>query len=82
MNKNDIEKGGFKNGDVVDLFNNTDGIERVANLFIIVSYNIPERCTITYYPEANVLVPIGSVAKKSNTPTSKMVFIKIKKHFA
>jgi len=45
-----------------------------------VPYNIPERYTATYYPETNVLVPIDSVAEKSNTPTSKMIFIKIKKH--
>jgi anaerobic selenocysteine-containing dehydrogenase len=80
MNKDDIEKGGFKDGDMVDLFNYADGIERAAHMFIIVAYNIPKRCTITYYPEANVLIPISSVAEKSNTPTSKMVFIKIKKH--
>jgi molybdopterin-dependent oxidoreductase alpha subunit len=80
MNKADIEDGGFKAGEKVDLFNYTDGIERVAKLFIIVDYNIPKRCTITYYPETNVLVPISSVAEKSNTPTSKMVVIKIKKH--
>ena len=80
MNKEDIEKGGFKNGDKVDLINNTDGIERMARMFIIVEYNIPKRCTITYYPETNVLIPISSVAEKSNTPTSKMIFIKIKMH--
>jgi molybdopterin-dependent oxidoreductase alpha subunit len=80
MNKNDIEESGFKNGDVVDLFNYADGIERAAHKFDVVAYNIPRRCTITYYPEANVLIPISSVAEKSNTPTSKMVFIKIKKH--
>ncbi|MDB5111799.1 MAG: oxidoreductase alpha (molybdopterin) subunit, partial [Mucilaginibacter sp.] len=41
---------------------------------------ILEGNTATYYPETNVLVPIDSVAEKSNTPTSKLVFIKIKKH--
>ena len=80
MNKEDIEKAGFINGDKVDIFNNTDGIERVARMFIIVEYNIPKRCTITYYPETNVLIPISSVAEKSNTPTSKMILIKIKRH--
>jgi anaerobic selenocysteine-containing dehydrogenase len=80
MNEKDIEKGGFKGGDKVDLFNYYDGIERVARLFIIVPYNIPERNTATYYPETNVLIPINSVALKSNTPTSKLIFIKIKKH--
>jgi hypothetical protein len=32
----------------------------------------------TYFPEANVLVPIDSVAEKSNTPTSKFVLVTIK----
>jgi hypothetical protein len=31
----------------------------------------------TYFPEANVLVPIDSVAAGSNTPTSKYVVVKI-----
>jgi anaerobic selenocysteine-containing dehydrogenase len=80
MNPKDIAKAGFKAGDKVDLFNYYGDIERVARLFIIVSYNIPEGNTATYYPECNVLVPIDSVAIKSNTPTSKLVIIKIKKH--
>ena len=80
MNELDIIKNGFKVGDKVDLFNYHSGIERVAKLFIIVPYNIPLRNTAAYYPETNVLVPIDSVAEKSNTPTSKLIFIKIKKH--
>jgi len=80
MNENDMLKANFKTGEKVDLFNYHGSIERVARLFIVVPYNIPERNTATYYPETNVLVPIGSVAEKSNTPTSKMIFIKIKKH--
>jgi molybdopterin-dependent oxidoreductase alpha subunit len=80
MNENDIQSAGFKAGDHVDLFNYHDGIERAARLFVIVPYNIPERNTATYYPETNVLVPIGSVAAGSNTPVSKRVIIKIKKH--
>jgi molybdopterin-dependent oxidoreductase alpha subunit len=80
MNPADITHGGFKAGDKVDLFNYHGGVERAAHLFVIVPYDVPPRCTITYYPETNVLVPIDSVADKSNTPTSKMVIIKIKKH--
>ncbi len=80
MNQNDIDKLGLKGGDVVDLTNNTDGIERVAHKFIVIPYSIPEQCTATYFPETNVLVPISSVAEKSNTPTSKMVIIKIQRH--
>ena len=80
MNLQDIQEGGFEPGEKVDLFNYYEGVERVARLFLIVAYDIPRRCTVTYYPETNVLVPIGSVAEKSNTPTSKLVIIKIKKH--
>jgi molybdopterin-dependent oxidoreductase alpha subunit len=80
MNPNDVAKAGFKNGELVDLYNNFGGRERVARLFVVVPYNIPEGNTATYYPEANVLIPIDSVAEKSNTPTSKLVFISIKKH--
>lgn len=80
MNVNDMKKAGFKEKEKVDLFNYHGGVERVARLFVVVPFNIPERNTATYYPEANVLVPIDSVAEKSNTPTSKLVFVKIKKH--
>jgi molybdopterin-dependent oxidoreductase alpha subunit len=80
MNSTDIAKHGLKAGDVVDLMNNHDNIERVAHNFIVVQYDIPEQCTATYFPETNVLVPIGSVADKSNTPTSKFVVLKVKKH--
>jgi hypothetical protein len=45
-----------------------------------VAFSIPEQCTATYFPETNVLVPINSTADKSNTPTSKMVVLKIRKH--
>jgi anaerobic selenocysteine-containing dehydrogenase len=80
MNAQDIAEDGLKPGEIVDLYNYHDGVERVARTFVIVPYDIPRRCTATYYPETNVLVPIGSVAEKSNTPTSKLVIIKIRKH--
>jgi anaerobic selenocysteine-containing dehydrogenase len=80
MNKKDMEKAQVKAGDLVDLFNHSGGVERVAKKFIVVEYNIPEKCVATYYPEANVLVPIKSVADGSNQPTYKSVVVKIKKH--
>ncbi|MFW0735689.1 FdhF/YdeP family oxidoreductase [Flavobacterium sp. T12S277] len=80
MNPKDIEKAGFKAGDKVDLFNYDDGIERIAPLFVIVSYQIPEKNTVTYFPETNVLVSVNNVVKDSNMPASKYVKIKIKRH--
>jgi molybdopterin-dependent oxidoreductase alpha subunit len=82
MNPEDVKRAGFKAGDKVDLHNHDDERERVAKLFVIVPYNILPRNTATYYPEANVLVPISKVAKGSNTPVSKLVIIKIQKHVA
>ena len=79
MNEKDIKNAGFKGGDVIDLYNYHENIERIAHGFIIVPFDIPQKCTATYFPETNVLVPINSTAYKSNTPTSKMVIIKIKK---
>lgn len=80
MNQNDIDGAGFQAGDRVDLFNYDDGIERIAPLFIIVSYQIPEKNAVTYFPETNVLVGINNVVKESNMPASKYVKIRIKKH--
>lgn len=80
MNQADMNKRDLKQEDVVDLFNYFGGVERVAYKFIVIAYPIPEGCTATYFPETNVLVPVDSVADKSNTPTSKMVILKVRKH--
>jgi molybdopterin-dependent oxidoreductase alpha subunit len=82
MNREDMIKRQLEEGEIVDLFNYTGGRERVAHKFIVVPYPIPKGCTATYFPETNVLVPISSVAEKSNTPTSKLVIIKVKKSSA
>lgn len=78
LNRDDIEAAGLKPGQVVDLISHFEGEERVAHKFTIVSYDIPRRCAATYFPEANVLVPVRSVAEKSNTPASKSVVISIR----
>lgn len=80
MNPVDVRIAGLNEGSVVDLYNFHEGVERVARRFIVIPFNIPERCTATYFPETNVLVPINSTARKSNTPTSKMVILKIRPH--
>ncbi|PQA55682.1 FdhF/YdeP family oxidoreductase [Siphonobacter curvatus] len=80
MNEKDMAKAGLKEGDKVDLFNYDDGIERVAPLFIVVKYSIPQKSTMTYFPEANVLVSINNVVKGANMPASKYVKINIRRH--
>ena len=75
MNEEDISAAGLTQGQLVDLVNRHDGRERLAPGFMIAPYRIPRGCIATYFPEANVLVPIGSVAARSNTPTSKYVIV-------
>ena len=79
MNQADMNSHQLQEGDIVDLYNNEGGRERIAHKFIVVPYPIPKGCTATYFPETNVLVPISSVAEKSNTPVSKLVVIKLRK---
>lgn len=79
MNKKDIENRRLINGDKVDLYNFSGNKERKAGNFIVTEYPIPEGNAAAYFPETNVLVPIESVADKSNTPASKQIVIKIKK---
>ncbi len=79
MNEEDMRRFQLTKGDVVDLSSHFEGEIRHAPKFIVVPYDIPSQCVATYFPEANPLVPINSVARKSNTPTSKSVKIRIKK---
>ena len=79
MNPVDMEEFALKSGQVVNLTSHFNDGERFANHFIVVPYPIPNRCTAAYFPETNSLVPIGSVAEKSNTPTSKSIVITITK---
>jgi molybdopterin-dependent oxidoreductase alpha subunit len=79
MNSDDMKERGWKAGDRLDITSHflKDGVEelRTALRFLAVPYEIPRRCVATYFPEANVLVPIGSVALRSNTPTSKAIVV-------
>jgi hypothetical protein len=51
----------------------------VLHGFTVVASDVPRRCAATYFPEANALVPLGSVADGSNTPTYKSVRIVIRR---
>ncbi len=79
MNPKDMENLNLKKLDAVDITSHFEGEERIASNFLAIPYSIPKQCTATYFPEANVLVPIKSKARISNTPASKGVIITIKK---
>lgn len=79
LNADDMTERGIAPGDVLDLVSHFQGEERVAPKFIAVPYEIPRRCCATYFPEANVLVPLNSIADESHTPTSKSVVVTLHK---
>jgi anaerobic selenocysteine-containing dehydrogenase len=78
LSEADIAAAGLRARQVVDLVSHFEGEERIAREFVVVPYDIPRRCAATYFPEANVLVPVRNVALKSNTPVSKSVVISIR----
>jgi molybdopterin-dependent oxidoreductase alpha subunit len=74
----DLAERGLKEGDLVDLISEwTDGSERRAEGWRAVAYNTPRGNAAAYYPEANVLIPLGSSAKESNTPVAKAIVIRL-----
>ena len=79
MNPKDMKIQGLTKLDKVDLTSHFNGEERTAKGFLVIPYSIPKQCTATYFPEANVLVPIQSKGRISNTPTSKTIIITIHK---
>lgn len=79
LHPDDIAAAGLKPGDRVDLSSRFGEQRRVARGFEVVAYDLPRRCAATYFPEANPLVPLDSVAEGSNTPTYKSVRITIER---
>jgi anaerobic selenocysteine-containing dehydrogenase len=77
MNRDDIAERSLTQGQLVDLTSHFRGEMRIAPSFMVAPYDIPRGCAATYFPEANVLVPVDSVAEISNTPTSKSVVITV-----
>ncbi|CDP89005.1 MULTISPECIES: FdhF/YdeP family oxidoreductase [Mycolicibacterium] len=79
VNPADLDAMGLKAGDRVDLVSEFDGQERRAKDFLIVEYSTPKGNAAAYYPETNPLVPLDHTAKKSNTPVSKAVVIRLER---
>jgi molybdopterin-dependent oxidoreductase alpha subunit len=77
LNDADMAELGIREGAVVDLTSHFRGEQRSASSFVATCYDIPRGCAATYFPEANVLVPLDSVADGSGTPTSKSVVISL-----
>jgi molybdopterin-dependent oxidoreductase alpha subunit len=79
----DLTAMNAKAGDRVDVIGeHDDGIERVAEDFRFVPYDIPRGSIAGYYPELNVLVPLGSAGRESDTPTSKSIMVSFRRRKA
>ncbi len=79
MNREDLVENNLEEGDLVDLSSDRESESVVSQNWYVVPYDIPRGNIATYFPESNVLIPLDSVADRSNTPTSKSVPIGIKK---
>lgn len=79
----DLNALGAEAGERVDIVgDHDDGIERIAPDFRFVPYDIPRGSIAGYYPELNVLVPLGSAGEESDTPTSKSIMVTFRKREA
>ncbi|MFK8037392.1 MAG: FdhF/YdeP family oxidoreductase [Crocinitomicaceae bacterium] len=79
MHPDDMASQGLDSEDIVNLISHFNGEKRHANNFKVVKYQIAKGCIGSYFPETNVLVPIDSVAEKSNTPVSKFIDVTLEK---
>ena len=79
MNPKDISKNNLEKFQLVDITSHFNGKKRFSEKWFVVPYDIPQNNVATYFPESNSLIPLESVADKSNTPTSKSVVVTINK---
>ncbi|MEM6792899.1 MAG: FdhF/YdeP family oxidoreductase [Acidobacteriota bacterium] len=78
MHPEDLEERGLVAEQAVDLIGVGKAEGRVAENFLAVPYDIPRGCVATYFPEANILVPLDLRADRSHTPASKLVLIRVR----
>ncbi len=79
INKADLDRLGFADGEVVNVVSEYPDGKRVAPDFRLVEYDIAKQCVIGYFPELNILVPLDQFAKGSETPVSKSLKVRLEK---
>jgi formate dehydrogenase major subunit len=85
VHEEDLRELGFQDRDLVDVistFRGADGrsSERRADKFHLVAYPTTKGCAAAYFPEANALVHRELVARESNTPGFKAMFVRFVGH--
>ena len=77
MNADDMAERGLAPESLVDIEGAGDAAGRIARGFLAVPYAIPRGSAATYFPEANVLVPLAVRAHRSHTPASKFIVVTV-----
>ncbi|MGH8917358.1 MAG: molybdopterin dinucleotide binding domain-containing protein, partial [Actinomycetes bacterium] len=80
VSPDDLAELGIADGEIVDLVSEWHDGDRRAPRFRAVAYPTARGCAAAYFPEANALVPLDSVAEKSNTPVSKAIVVRLAPH--
>ncbi|MDE0878802.1 MAG: FdhF/YdeP family oxidoreductase [Sphingomonas bacterium] len=74
----DIAEAGLADGQIVTLVTDVnDGQDRRLGGLTLTAYKLPRGTIASYYPECNVLVPVGHHDKLSKTPASKSVPVRV-----
>ena len=78
MNRKDITRLGFVDGETVDMTTAIDEetVRSVTGLRIV-AYDIPKGCCGAYYPETNPLFPLAHHDPKSKTPAYKLLPVRL-----
>jgi molybdopterin-dependent oxidoreductase alpha subunit len=78
VNKEDIARLGFVDGEIVSVTTAIDGnsVRRIDGLRIV-QYNIPGGCCAAYYPETNPLFPLAHHDPRSKTPSYKLLPVRL-----
>ena len=78
MNRADIARLGLRDGGKARVETVwRDNLPRALSGLTVIAYDIPEGCVGAYYPEANVLLPIGHYAEGSKTPAAKSIPVRV-----
>nr|WP_193213858.1 FdhF/YdeP family oxidoreductase [Luteolibacter marinus] len=77
LHPGDLAALGVKPGGRIDVTSHWRDGERHLAGFRAIPYDLPAGTAAAYFPEANVLVPVGHVALGSNTPASKSIEVSI-----
>lgn len=74
----DIAEAGLKRDQPVTMICDfDDGVDRRLSGMRVIPYDLPRGTIVSYFPECNVLIPIGHHDKLSKTPASKAIPVRL-----